>query len=119
MSETPTLPQSDVKTIRIVENADRILNDTYESAAFFTRAEQQVAPQTSQERWDLNEPVQVFNPDQNPTEAATYALPPEYVAAPKTRAQEIEETLFYYTDKQKAEYAYSLSRAIPMMRRLV
>ena len=117
MSETPTIPLYDVKTNRIAESADRILNDPYESAAFFKYAEQQVAPQPRDERWDLNEPAEVFNPDRIPQESTTYALPPEYVAPPKTRAQEVEESLFFLDDKQLLDYARANTAAIPMLRK--
>lgn len=117
MSETPTIPLNDVKTSRIATSADRILNDPYESAAYFQRAEQQVAPHHRDERWDLNEPVEAFNPDHTPQEAAVYALPPEYAVAPKTHAQEIEESLFFLDDKQLLEYARANTAAIPMLRK--
>ena len=113
MSETPTIPLNDVKTSRIAESADRILSDPYESAAYFAQAERQLAPQPRDERWDLNEPVEAFNPDR------TYALPPEYVAQPKSRAQEIEETLFYLDHQQMLKFARATTEAIPAMRRLV
>ena len=119
MSETPTIPLNDVKTDRIAESADRILNDPYESAAYFAQVERQVAPQPRDERWDLNEPVEAFNPDRMPQEAATYALPPEYVAQPKSRAQEIEETLFYLDHQQMLKFARATTEAIPALRRLV
>ncbi len=117
MSETPTIPLNDVKTSRVAESADRILNDPYESAAFFAQAEHQLAPRPHDERWDLDEPVQAFNPDRVPQEAAVYALPPEYVAAPKTRAQEVEESLFFLDDKQLVAYARANTAVIPMLRK--
>lgn len=96
MSETPTVPLNDIKTSRIAQSADRILNDPYESAVYFANAERQVAPQPREERWDLNEPIEAFNPDNTSQEAAVYTLPPEYTAQPKTRADELAETYNYY-----------------------
>lgn len=119
MSETPTVPLNDVKTSRVAQGADRILNNPYESAAYFEYAERQVAPQPRDERWDLNEPAQAFNPDHTPQEADMYTLPPEYATEPKSHAQEVEESLFYLDDKQLLDYARINTKAIPALRRLV
>ena len=117
MSETPTIPLNDVKTNRVAQSADRILENPYESAAYFEHAERQVAPRPRDERWDLNEPVQAFNPDRAPQEAAVYTLPPEYAVQPKTHAQEVEESLFFLNDKQLLDYARANTAAIPMLRK--
>ena len=119
MSETPTVPLNDVKTSRIAENADRILNDPYESVAYFAQAEHQLAPRPRDERWDLNEPVEAFNPDRMPQEAAAQTQAPEYATQPKSHAQEVEESLFYLNDKQLLDYARINTKAIPALRRLV
>lgn len=119
MSETPTIPLNDVKTSRAAQSADRMLNNPYETAAYFEYAERQVAPQPRDERWDLNEPVEAFNPDRAPQETAAYALPPEYATEPKSRAQEVEESLFFLDDRQLLDYARVNTQAIPALRRLV
>lgn len=103
------MPLSDVKTNRVAENTDRIMNDPQMRADFFEQAERQVA---KQERWDLDEPVEAFNPDRAPRQVETYTTPPEYAVQTKSRAQEIEESLFYRTDKELADYALAHSAAI-------
>ena len=118
MSETPTIPISDEKTNRVAENADRILNDPYKSAEFFQYAEQHLGPQPRDERWDLNEPVHAFNPDHVPQEAAAYALPPEYIAPPKTRADELAETYNFYDTPALVKEAARTTQATLIMRKL-
>ena len=116
--ETPTVPNTNERTQGITGNADRILQDQYESDAFFNHAEDQVAAYDT-EKWDLYEAPKAFNPDSVVAEAKPYTPAPEYVEAPKTRAQELEESYFYLDDTQLLHQALAISSAMPTMRRLV
>lgn len=126
MSETPTLPISDEITDRVAQNANRILNDTQANDEFFRQAEYQVAPDKSRSeraatldlhaeekpdprlwnREELETPVQVI-------ERVEEAL------RPKLRAHEVEESLFYLTDKQLLAYAIANTKAVWALKHLV
>lgn len=120
MSELPIAPVLDEKSEQIKNNADRMLNDPYQNAAFFKHAERQVAPQPAYvEKWDLEEPVEAFNPDKVPQETIVYTQAPEYVAPPLTHEQKTERDLMFYDDKQLVAYALANTRAVVSMRHLI
>lgn len=118
MSELPIAPVLDEKSEQIKNNAEQILNDPLQNAAFFRHAEQQVAPQpASVEKWDLSEPVVAFDPEKTIYETTPYTAAPEQAIAPKSRAQEIEETLFYRTPAEQVTYGYNITQAVIAYRR--
>lgn len=120
MSETPTMPLSDVKTDRVTENTDRIMDNPRMQAEFFEQAERQVAPQPRRDEIiDLNEPDQLFPFEEQPAEAVAYAAPPEYVTETKTHAQNLTEYFEQLDYHQLLMIANTTTAAIPAMRRLV
>lgn len=116
--ETPTVPNINERTQDISAKTDQIMHNPYENKVFFEQAERQVAPQ-SNEKWDLNEEPKAFDLDTVSSEVESYTAAPDYIEGPKTRAQEIEESLFYLNDKQILQYALDISKALRTMSKLV
>lgn len=114
--ETPPAPIASENSELASSAANYTINDPEHYGAFFKRVEFQVAPVDRTETWDLEEPAKVFNPDNIAASAVNYAERPDYAAAPKTRTQELEESLAALTNPQLVQYAHDVARAVVMLR---
>lgn len=112
MSETPILPVSDEKKSPIAYEGFSQTDHAQEFSSFMNRAESQIAPQFDDGRLDLFEPVQAFNPDQEYDAIEGVAVPPEYVASPKSHANEIDEVLLFRNAAEQVDYAREHTKAI-------
>lgn len=114
MSETPIVPVLEPSSEQIKHNVEQRYY-TGQVDRDFSAWERGF---DTESRFDLDRD-ETINPDvwadKTPT---TYEIP-AHAEAPKTRAQEIEESLFYLTDKQLLDYARINTQAIPALRHLV
>jgi len=123
MSETPTLPISDKKTDLIAQNADRILNDPRANAEFFEQARYQLTMEQPPrfEQLDLGTdelPSDTFWEEGTP-EASAGAERIEEAKRPVTHAEQLEQDLMYYTDRQLLAYAAANTKAVWALKHLV
>jgi hypothetical protein len=114
MSETPISPVLDKKSEQIAHN----VQERYSTGQIDRDFAQWEYGFDTETQFNL-ERDDVVNTELWSDTTPTTIEAPAYVEAPKTRAQEVEESYFYLDDKQLLHQALGISKAVPTMRRLV
>lgn len=116
MSETPTLPVSDEINNLTEQYAGRNETNRYQSGGEF-----QVPRYPELETFDLSSDEilndNLWSPEElsAPAEVAERIIEAQH---PKTRAQEVEESLFYLSDTQLLAYAIANTKAVWALKHL-